>query len=453
MLSKSDYMLFLKHPAWLWVKKNDPSKIPPVDEATQALFDAGHQFEHYAESLFPEGTTIGFDFDDSEQSYWNMPDRTQAAIDRGDKVLFQPRFEWNDFTCICDIVSFVGDKELDLIEIKASTRAKTEHEYDLAFQLAVLEGAGYKVRKISVIHVNNQYVRRGEIKAEEITASTDITEAVRDKGEVTARHMKEALKIASNSTMPDPNPELAKLGSKKDWLPIYQNIVKTEELSFPDDIKPTIDKPAIKQFLSDLKYPLYFLDYETMMGLIPYFDGHKPYQQVPFQYSLHILESPDAELTRKEYLHKENSDPAKPLAQQLIEDIGKTGSVIVWYEGFEKARNTELGEMLPEYKEAMEAINERVVDLMIPFKLKWYDDPRFNGSASIKQVLPVVCPHLSYKELGIQEGGSAQRLWMEAILDEKRVNQKDQILNDLIEYCKLDTLAMVEIYKCLKELV
>ena len=448
-LSKSDYMLFLRHPAWLWVKKKDPNKIPPVDENTQAMFDAGHQFEPYAESLFPEGVSLGFtDYDE----YRSLPQRTQDAIERGDQVLFQPRFEWGDYTCICDIVSFVGDNEVDLYEIKASTRAKPEHEYDLAFQTAVLEGSGLKVRNISVIHVNNQYVRRGEIKADEITVFTDITDEVRAKGEATQQHMAQALAIAQSPLMPDPNPDLAKLGSKKDWLPIYQNIVGVTEEYISEDIQPTIDKEAIKQFLSDLEYPLYFLDYETMSGLIPYFDGHRPYQQVPFQYSLHILESPDAELTQKEYLHHDNSDPSRPLTEQLIEDIGTTGSVIVWFEGFEKARNSELGEMLPEYKEAMEAINDRVVDLMIPFKLKWYDDPRFNGSASIKQVLPVVCPQLSYKELGIQEGGSAQRLWMEAILDEKRADQKDQILADLIEYCKLDTLAMVEIFRCLKEL-
>lgn len=442
-------MLFLRHPAWLWVKKNDPKKIPPVDENTQAMFDAGHQFEPYAESLFPEGVSLGFsDYDE----YLSLPKRTQDAIERGDQVLFQPRFEWNDFTCICDIVSFVGDKEVDLYEIKASTRAKPEHEYDLAFQTAVLEGSGLKVRNVSVIHVNNQYVRHGEIKADEITAFTDITEVVRAKGEATQQHMAQALAISQSPTMPDPNPDLAKLGSKKDWLPIYQNMVGVTEEDISEDIQPTIDKEAIKQFLGELEYPLYFLDYETMSGLIPYFDGHRPYQQVPFQYSLHILESPDAELTQKEYLHRDNSDPSLPLTEQLLKDIGDKGSVIVWFEGFEKARNSELGEMLPEYKQAMEAINSRVVDLMIPFKLKWYDDPRFNGSASIKQVLPVLCPHLSYKELSIQEGGSAQRLWMEAILDDKRSDQKDQILDDLIEYCKLDTLAMVEIYNCLRKL-
>lgn len=443
-------MLFLRHPAWLWIKKYDPKKIPPLDENTQAMFDAGHQFEPFAESLFPEGVSLGFsDFDE----YRSLPKRTQDAIDRGDQVLFQPRFEWNEFTCICDIVSFVGDNEVDLYEIKASTKAKPEHEFDLAFQTAVLEGTGLKVRNISVIHVNNQYVRNGEIKADEITAFTDITEAVRSKGNATTKHMAQAIEVVQSSAMPDPDPKFAKLGSKKDWMPIYQNIVGISDDITSEEVTPAIDKESIKQFLGELEYPLYFLDYETMSGLIPYFDGHRPYQQVPFQYSLHILESPDAELTQKEYLHRDNSDPSRPLTEQLIADIGDKGSVVVWFEGFEKARNSELGDMLPEYKESMEAINKRVDDLMIPFKLKWYDDPRFNGSASIKQVLPVLCPHLSYKELGIQEGGSAQRLWMEAILDDKRADQKDQILEDLIEYCKLDTLAMVEIYNCLKELV
>lgn len=450
MISKSDYMFFLKHPAWIWVKKNKPELIPPIDENQQVIFDAGHQFEQYAEALFPEGVSIGFSFDDSEQSYWSMPERTNAAIERGDKVLFQPRFVWQDFTCISDIVSSVGDKEVDLYEIKASTSAKPEHAFDLAYQTAVLEGAGYTVKNIYVIHVNKEYVRDGEIKADEITKITDITEDVRSKGELTAKYMPMALETARKQQMPDPDPTLAKLGSKNDWLKIYENILPQEPDKYPDDLQPTIQHGEIKQFLDELIFPLYFLDYETMMSLVPYFDGHRPYQQIPFQYSLHVLQSADSELEQREYLHRENSDPSRPLAEQLLKDIGTEGTVLVWYEGFEKARNSELGDMYPDLKDQMEAINDRVVDLMIPFKKKWYDDPRFNGSASIKQVLPIVVPDLSYKELGIQEGGSAQRLWMEAVLDDKRADQKETIFNDLVEYCKLDTLAMVEIYRKLQ---
>jgi hypothetical protein len=283
-------------------------------------------------------------------------------------------------------------------------------------------------------------------------AFEDVTGKVNEITAKTPGYMQAAAQVVRAEAMPDPNPDLTKLGAKVEWLQIYENIFPPEPKVWPVDTAPTIDRGAIAGFLNRLTYPLYFLDYETMSGIIPYFDGQRPYQQVPMQYSLHILRSPDAELEHKEFLHRDNSDPARPLAQQLIQDIGTEGSVIVWFEGFEKSRNTELGDMFPEYKEAMQAINDRVVDLIIPFKQKWYNDPRFEGSASIKKVLPVVCPELSYKTLGIQEGGSAQRLWMEAVLDGTREAEKEKILADLLEYCGLDTLAMVEIYRRLREL-
>lgn len=448
-LSKSDYMLFLKHPAWLWVKKHDPSKIPPVDENTQAMFDSGNRFEPYAESLFPEGLSLGFsDYDE----YLSLPQRTIQAINNGAKVLFQPRFVWNEFTCISDIVSLVGDNQVDLYEIKASTGVKPEHEFDLAFQTAVITGCGYAVRNIFVIHVNNQYVRHGDIQADELTNIVDVTDDVRAKAGVTAEAMPLALAVANSDTMPDPNPALAKFNSKSEWMAIYNNIFPPEPIVWPADIQPTINKPAIAEFMSQLQYPLYFLDYETMSSLIPCFDGHRPYQQVPMQYSLHILRTPGGALEHREFLHGENSEPARPLVEQLIYDIGDQGSIIVWYEAFEKTRNTELGEMFPEYREKMEAINDRVVDLIVPFKQKWYDDPRFEGSASIKKVLPVLCPELSYKTLDIQKGDVAQRLWMQAVLDGTRANEKDKILADLLKYCELDTLAMVEIWRVLSKL-
>ncbi len=451
-LSKSDYMLYLKHPAWLWVKKNDPTKIPPVDANTQVLFDSGNQFEQYGESLFEGGITIGFDFADKNKSYATMPSRTQDAIEAGNKVLFQPRFEWNGFTCISDILVINKNGSVDLYEIKGSTSAKTIHELDLAFQVAVLQGTGLSIRNVFVIHVNNKYIRSGEIEADKITTVTNVTTKVKALSAETVINMEAAKQVAGQTEMPDPAPHLAKLGSKKDWLKIYDNLVSKPPETTTGEPKRVINAGELKNYLKNLVYPLYFLDYETMMSLVPYFDGHRPYQQIPFQYSLHILKLPTAELEHKEYLHRDNSDPSLPLAKQLIVDIGEEGSVIVWYEGFEKARNNELGELHPEIKQDMQAINDRVVDLMVPFKEKWYSDSRFDGSSSIKNVLPVLCPELSYKELGIQEGASAQRLWMEAVLDGKHPAQKEQILSDLTEYCKLDTLAMVEIYKKLTKI-
>lgn len=448
MLSKSDYMLFLRHPAWLWVKKHDPKKIPPVDAATQAMFDAGHAFEPYVESLFPEGVALGFsDYDE----YRSLPLRTQQAIESGAKVLFQPRFEWDGFTCISDIVSVVEDKIVDLYEIKSSTKVKPDHLYDLAFQKAVLEGNGFTVGNVSVIHVNNTYVRQGEVNPRDLTTFTDVTDDLLEISVKTPQYMRSAAETAQQTSMPDPNPELAKLGSKSEWLKVYQNIFPSEPTVWPEDIQPEINNTEIEKFLGELQYPLYFFDYETMQGLVPYFDGQRPYQQVPFQYSLHIIREPAGEVEHIEYLHRDNSNPAPQVAKHLVEDLGDTGSVITWNMAFETSVNKELARMYPEYAEQIMAINERVFDLMTPFKSKWYNDPRFEGSASIKKVLPVLVPELSYKVLGIQEGNTAQRLWMEAILDGTRDGEKQQILDDLIEYCKLDTFAMVEIYNKLKE--
>ncbi|MCB9822492.1 DUF2779 domain-containing protein, partial [Candidatus Nomurabacteria bacterium] len=183
----------------------------------------------------------------------------------------------------------------------------------------------------------------------------------------------------------------------------------------------------------------------------PYFDGMRPYAQYPFQYSLHILDAPDAPLRHEEYLHRENSNPAASVVAAMQSHFGSSGSVIAWNMGFEKSCNNTLMHFVPEAAEFLADINNRMVDLMIPFSQNYYVDADFCGSASIKNVLPVLVPELSYKTLDIQEGGTAQRLWMEAALDGKHPDEKEKIFSDLVEYCKLDTLAMVEIHRKLRE--
>ncbi|HUD44838.1 MAG TPA: DUF2779 domain-containing protein [Patescibacteria group bacterium] len=490
-LSKSDYLLYLKHPAWLWLKKHDKKKLPPIDDNTQAIFDAGNLFESYAQHLFPDGVRLSFtDYD----SYLDLPTRTTKAITDGTKTIFQGRFEYNQITCICDVVKVVGENTLDLYEIKSSTRAKPEHEWDLAFQMVVLEGCGYKINKIYVIHVNNEYVRRGAIDYKQLTSISDITETVKEKREETKQNIQKALLIMSSPTIPDISPSLARADSFKEWLEIYRGLVtidpysiydlcrvssdtigKLEELKikrlvdmhdgFPLSEKQKLQIQAVKQdkeiinvaeiktFLNKLVFPLYFLDYETLASVVPYFDGLRPYQQLPFQYSLHRLNSPDGVLDHFMYLHTENSNPAEGLSHSLKTHLGDTGSVIVWNESFEKTCNSLLGKLLPEFTSFYEQVNARIVDLMIPFSSDWYVHKDFGGSASIKKVLPVLVTELSYKELGIHEGAGAQRLWMEALLDGKRDSEKEQILGDLEKYCKLDTLAMVEIYKQLRSII
>lgn len=482
--------MFLKHPAWLWLKKHDKKKLPPPDDNLQAMFDAGNELEAYAEQLFTDGQRLGFT---NYDEYKSLPARTTKALEDGAKTIFQGRFEYEQLTFICDVIQVVGDKEVNLYEIKSSNRAKLEHELDLAFQLVVLEGCGFVVRNIYVVHVDNEYVRHGEIDAKSLTRTADVTTAVKARREQTKRDIKAALQVVSESTLPNPSPSRCRLGSLREWMEIYNGLVPIEDGSIyeltridpsligqledlgitklqniPDQMaekpqqklqlealragRPIINEDKIRKFLSKLEYPLYFLDYETLSSVVPYFDGMRPYAQYPFQYSLHVIDHPGGELRHVEYLHTDNSNPASPLSQALASHIGSSGSVLTWYMAFEKSCNSTLGEMLPEFKEFYKALNSRIVDLMLPFSKGWYADAGFMGSASIKKVMPVLAPDLSYKVLGIQEGGAAQRLWMESVLDGKREDDKPKILADLDKYCELDTLAMVEIFRCLTNL-
>ena len=220
ILSKSEYMMYLKHPAWLWVKKHAKDLIPPVSPELQARFDEGNQFEPYAEALFPDLIRLGFsDF----QSYLNLPFETQQAWDNGATVVAQGRYESGSITCISDILRRDGDAFI-LTEIKSSSSAKKEHELDLAFQKVVLEGAGYPIKRCEVAHVNNSYVRNGDISPIELVGFTDITEEVEALIDGTKSRIEKAIRVAQANDMPDPSPEHARLKSYDDWLGVRKKI-------------------------------------------------------------------------------------------------------------------------------------------------------------------------------------------------------------------------------------
>jgi len=484
-------MTFLKHPAWFWLKKHDKDKLPPINAETQAVFDAGFEFETYAEQLFPEAVKIGFDSSDYKD-YFKMPDKTKEAIDASAKTILQGRIEKGDITCIFDVLKKIGNTSFDLYEIKSSTSAKTDHFYDLAFQVAVIEGNGYKIKNIFVIHVNNKFVRSGEVKAKDICSTTDVTRQVKKLREFTKFHIKKALETMKLKKCPDLTPAHAHPGAFADWLSIYKTMAEVDEYSIYHLCSPgskinklealgikqiedipeefdlnekqrlqvhttkhdeiVVNREKIKEFLSCIKFPIHFLDYETLSSVVPYFDGLGPYKQLPFQYSLHVLNKPGGKLKHFGYLHRDNSNPIAPLSDKLKSHIGLKGTVLVWCEGFEKSCNELMGLIDPKYEKFYTTLNNRVIDLMLPFASSHYVHKDFFGSASIKKVLPALITELSYKDLNIQEGQAAQRLWMEAILHDKHPNEKEKILADLEKYCTLDTQAMVKIYEFLTKI-
>lgn len=211
-----------------------------------------------------------------------------------------------------------------------------------------------------------------------------------------------------------------------------------------------VDQPKIKAFLNDLHYPIYYLDFETIAPAVPIYDHSKPYQQLVFQYSLHVQEEEGAALTHFDYLAEADPkiDPRVGFVEQLIQECGTTGDVLVYNIGFERGKLQDALEQFPQHRARLQNIISRLKDLMLPFQQKWVYTPTMNGSYSIKYVLPALVPDLSYQDLEIKEGATASLTFYQMIVNEFKGNIR-QARKALLAYCKLDTLAMVKILEVL----
>jgi len=351
-----------------------------------------------------------------------------------------------------------------------------------------------KIVKAGVIHLNGTYKKHGAINYKELFVIADVTDEVIAAQDLVREQMSdlksylhdkeekgcECLYRGRNNqctTFAYSNPDvpeysvhdIARIGGSKkllnDW--IDRGIYAIEDIDRPEVLegakkaqydaymlgKPLIDNVAIKELLDTLVFPLQFFDYEGYSSAIPKFDGFAAYEQVPFQYSLHIMQK-NGELEHREFLITEPvGDLTLPLIERMKLDIDPNGTVIAWYKSYESQRNNKLAELHPEHAAFLEQINDQMFDLMSIFSKNYYVDAAFKGSSSIKKVLPVIVPSLSYKKLKVQKGDQAIERWEKMIAIETSQEEKDQIAKDLLEYCKLDTFAMVEIYRFLRKLV
>jgi len=478
-------MQFLRCTCELWIMKQRKDLAPPISADLQRLFDDGNIVDSFAQKLFPEGVSVdGFGAPAVR--------KTKQAIKEGETVIFQPTFFTKDLSCRSDIIVKNGDA-WEIYEVKSSTSVKDEHKIDVAFQRICLEDSGLTISKTFIVHINNQYVRQGEIDPQRLFTVEDVTDEALVLIPKVRQLIPEAIKVIRWPMSPGaihlkscrkPNkceylscyitelrdddiysiaPQLSqeKLKVFLETGLIQPSQIPPELLGSLSDLKvplkdgnPTvhIEKENIEDELSKLEYPLYFFDYETVHPAIPPFDGYRPYNQIPFQYSLHILREPNSKLEHVEFLADHNENPAPYLAKALREHVGDKGSFIAWNAVFEIACNKLIGKQVPEYANFFNDINNRMFDLMQIVKQGYYVDSRFGGSASIKKVLPVLVPELSYKDLNIQEGGTASASWQVLIDPDLDSKKREQLRKDMLQYCKLDTFAMVEIYRFLKKL-
>jgi uncharacterized protein DUF2779 len=480
-ISKSQYLKGLQCPKALWYYRHRRDLYPEIPEAKQRLFDSGHEVGRLAQACYKDGIEITEKYYQIDQAIAS----TVRAVNHGAAAIFEATACSADgaFSRIDILKKVAGSEQWDLIEVKQSTGLKDYHLDDMALQRYAYEGAGYPIRKSVLMHVNNHYVRKGNLDPLGYFALTDCTEFVRDRLPHVPGYLADLLDVLNTGSEPDIEiGDHCKKPFECDYthhcwkhVPQYSvyDIFKgsqlqemlagdildvariPEETSVPGrkfiDVdayrKQTVyvDKPNLKNFLDTLSYPIFYLDYETIFPAIPLFDNTSPYQQVPFQFSLHIQESRGAGLRHIEFLHTLPGDPRPGFIEALIKNCGRQGAVLVYNRGFESRINRELGQAFPRYQLELENINTRMIDLLVPFRSRHLYHPKMMGSASLKSVLPAFVPDLRYDELAIADGDSASARYLDCLTDWVSDTAKETIYRNLREYCGLDTLAEVRL--------
>jgi hypothetical protein len=476
-ISKTKYLNGLQCKKLLWYIYHEPEVIPGPDEATQAIFDQGHLVGDYAKKLFPAGVEVDHTgtFDEGLRS-------TKELISRRVPI-FEAALTYKRCYARADILEPAGKDKWNLIEVKSSTDLKEVNYHDIGFQYYLYSGAGLKINKCYLMCIDNTYIRKGEIEPRKLFKKIDVTDEIKATYSKTIEiNVAEMVKTIADDTyaeigigthcsdpydcpliekcwsfLPERNVFLLYRNKKlpmaliKDDILELAQIPESMELNEKNQIqvdcektgKPYIDQTKIKEFLDKIQYPAYYVDFETFASAIPMFDDSKPYQQIPFQFSVHVVKEKGAKPEHYSFLADGPNDPRPEFMAKLKEVMGTKGSVIAYNAGFEIGRLKECAEVLPKYKKWVESITERIIDLLQPFRAFAYYHPQQDGSCSIKNVLPVLTGK-SYADMEIGDGGTASAEYYRITFTEDN-QDKAKVRNLLEEYCGLDTMGMVDI--------
>ncbi|OGU12204.1 MAG: hypothetical protein A2X61_08395 [Ignavibacteria bacterium GWB2_35_12] len=458
-----------------------------LSESKQTIFTQGHQVGELAQSLFPDGIKLkkeyDFDFDKGLEL-------TKQYLSKPDVALYEAPFLHNEILSILDILVSKNGRWY-AYEVKSSTGIKDEVIWDAALQYYVIKNSGLNIDDFFIVYINNQYVRHGEIDVKQLFTIESVRDRILPLQEFVSEKVEELKAVLKSPSVPDIDiglycekpyicdfmghcwkhiPDysvfnIGNLGKEKQYDLYYNGIVRIEDI--PDDYKlndkqrtevssaltntPVIKKQEIRDFLSGINYPVYFLDFETFFPAVPMFDNSRPYRQISFQYSLHYLDSKDSDLQHFEYLAEADYkiDPRIGFIEALLAQTEKPGDILVYNISFERTRLIELAQDFPQYSGAIADIISRIKDLMIPFQNRYYYTPAMRGSHSIKAVLPALMPGMSYGDLEINQGGQASSAFVN-LYEETNTEIIAKTRANLLDYCKLDTLAMVKILKVLE---
>ena len=485
-LSKTKYCNAVQCNKMLWLNINKPEEAEEVKNSS--ILDNGTEVGIVAKDLF------GFHFDVSYNDNLSiMISDTEKLLHLDKVVITEASFKYNNNFCSVDILKKDKDN-FEIYEVKSSTEVKDIFIDDISYQVYVLTKLGYNITKACIVYINNKYEYKDKLELDKLFNIEDVTDRLRKIEEIENK-IKEINNYMEQKSEPEEflgmhcvkpydcpffkyctkdldeynvfnirlmhNDQKFKLYNKgifeyKDLLKEDLNPKYIEQMEFElYNKEPYINKEKIKEFLDTLYYPLYFLDFETFQMPIPKYNKINPYNQIPFQYSLHYIEKENGELEHKEFLAEPDIDPRRKLAESLVKDIPKDVCVLVYNMGFEKPAIKKLASLYPDLSDHLMNIHDNIKDLIIPFRNRDYYIKEMYGSYSIKYVLPALFPDdpsLNYHNLElIHHGGEAMSAYAEmGKLDEE---EQKKLREALLKYCELDTFAMVKIYEKLKELV
>ena len=466
-LTKSDFLLYLDAPLHLWAAKHGHIEISPSAFDIH-IMNQGYQVEQLAHEYI---RTVLINPLNKESLLW------------------QSSFSHQNYTIRTDaLVEKQHAGSFDLYEIKSGTSIKPDDILDAVFQYLILSKQ-LNMDRVFILHLNKDYVRQGDLDIAKLFIAEDVTQDVLDMVTKVETALPLAWEIVQSETMgaiphclkpntcPCPSlchpnlPEnsiytIPRLSVNKKIQLLEQGILTIQEI--PADFKLSdkqrqivdvvcsnaeyIDADGIHQEFREFEFPLYFLDYESCLTAVPLYDGYHPQQQMVFQYSLHKMNTLEDDLIHKDYLADTKGDPSALLVRQLRDDIGDSGTIFVWNKSFEITRHKELAVIHPEYARFLADLNERVYDLGDFVSKGLYLHPGFKGSWSIKNVLPVMIPELSYEHLEVNKGDQAAVVWWDMVNSDRSTDEKESTKASLLTYCEMDTLAMVRIWQKLQEL-
>jgi hypothetical protein len=483
-LSKGLYIRGLQCPKSLWLHKHAPELKDAVSEEQQAIFQSGSDVGELACELFPGGLLVPFEgLTVAEQIA-----KTARAMADGLEVIYEASFEHDGIFIKVDILRR-GESGWEVYEVKGSTGVKDVHRDDVSLQLFVLKGAGIDVPKVCLVHIDNSYLRQGAVKVERLFVIADLTEMALERQEEVAAQVKVLRSMLTGAT-----PEIAigpqcsspygcdfqghcwkdvpqdsvfdlagrgidKFKAYHDGLRSFEDLPleglnRSQRLQVEMHLAKgeRIDREGIREFLDGLWYPLVHLDFETFISAIPLYDQTRPYQQVPFQYSIHIQREAGGSVEHFEYLAEPNVDPRPGLINGLLRTIPEEACVLAYFMAFEKSRLAELAEDFPIYSDRLIKLIGNVRDLIVPFRSRMAYRWSQHGSASIKKVLPAFVPELSYEGMAIANGGMAMQAY-HTMCAEQNPQRLAELRGHLLDYCRLDTEAMVRLCEVLHKFV